>query len=90
LARLLIYAIIFSSKEYPFSVEGNNSFLYIFAERHLFQAIGLLSFLIWISPLEGNIIGFIVFPLTILLGLIVSLITLIRLLKMKKILITKK
>ena len=89
LIRLLIYAIIFSPKEYPFSVEGNNSFLYIFAERHLFQIIGLLPFTIWILPLEGNIIGFIVFPLTILLGSIVSIITFIRLLRIKKILITK-
>lgn len=87
--RLRIYTIIFSAKEYPFSVEGNNSFLYIFAERHLFQIIGLLSFILWISPLEGNIIGFIVFPLTILLGLIVSTITFTRLLKTKKILTTK-
>jgi len=89
LARLLIYALVFSSKEYPFSVEGNNSFLYIFSERHLFQAIGLLSFFIWLSPLEGNIIGFILFPLTVILGLIVSIITFYRLLKTKKIWITK-
>ena len=89
LARLLIYFFIFSPKGYPFSVKGNNSFLYIFSERHLFQIIGLLSLKIWVSPLEGNIIGFIVFPLTILLGLIVSIITFIRLLRMKKILITK-
>ncbi len=89
LARLLIYAIIFSPKDYPFSLKGNNSFLYIFSERHLFQIIGLLSLIIWVLPLEGNIIGFIVFPLTILLGLIVSTITFIRLLKTKKILITK-
>jgi hypothetical protein len=89
LARLLIYAIIFSPKEYPFSVEGNNSFLYIFSERHFFQVIGLLSFFIWLSPLEGNIIGFILFPLTIILGLIVSTITFNRLLMTKEILITK-
>jgi hypothetical protein len=89
LVQLLIYTIIFSSKEYPFSVKGNNSFLYIYSERHLYQVIGLLSFLIWSSPLEGNIIGFIVFPVTILLGLIVSIITFIRLLKTKKILIAK-
>jgi hypothetical protein len=89
LVQLLIYTIIFCSKEYPFSVKGNNSFLYIYSERHLYQVIGLLSFLIWSSPLEGNIIGFIVFPVTILLGLIVSIITFIRLLKTKKILIAK-
>ena len=89
LVQLLIYTIIFSSKEYPFSVKGNNSFLYIYSERHLYQVIGLLSFLIWSSPLEGNIIGFIAFPVSILLGLIVSIITFIRLLKTKKILIAK-
>jgi hypothetical protein len=89
LVQLLIYTIIICSKEYPFSVKGNNSFLYIYSERHLYQVIGLLSFLIWSSPLEGNIIGFIVFPVTILLGLIVSIITFIRLLKTKKILIAK-
>lgn len=89
LARLLIYAIFFSSREYPFSLKGNNSFLYIFSERHLYQIIGLLSFIVWILPLEWNIIGFFAFPLTIVLGLIVSIITFIRLLKTKKILITK-
>lgn len=87
--RLLIYSLIFTSKEYPFSVKGPNSFLYIFSERHLFHVIGLLSFFIWLSPLEGNIIGFIVFPLTIILGLVVSIITLVRLSKTRKILITK-
>jgi hypothetical protein len=87
--RLLIYSLIFTSKEYPFSVKGSNSFLYIFSERHLLQIIGLLSFFIWLSPLEGNIIGFIVFPATIILGLIVSIITFNRLLKTKEILITK-
>ncbi len=89
LIQLLIYTLIFSSKEYPFSVKGSNSFLYIYSERHLYQVIGLWTFLIWSSPLEGNIVGFIVFPVTLLLGLIVSIITFIRLLKTKKILITK-
>jgi hypothetical protein len=89
LARLLIYTIVFSPKEYPFSVKGNNSFLYIFSERHFFQMIGLLSFFIWLSPLEGNIIGFILFPLTIILGLIVSIITFNRLLKTKEIVLKK-
>ncbi len=89
MARLLIYAVIFTSKEYPFGVKGNNSFLYIFSERHIFYIIGLLPLLVWTSPLEGNIIGFIVFPLTILLGMIVSIITFIRLIKTKQILITK-
>lgn len=87
--RLLIYSLIFTSKAYPFSIKGVNSFLYIFSERHLFHVISLLSFSIWLSPLEGNIIGFIVFPITIILGLIVSIITFIRLLKTKKILMTK-
>ena len=87
--RLLIYSLTFTSKKYPFSVKGPNSFLYIFSQRHLFQIIGLLFFFIWLSPLEGNIIGFIVFPSTIFLGLIVSIITFIRLLQIKKILITK-
>jgi hypothetical protein len=39
--------------------------------------------------LEGNIIGFIVFPLTIILGFIISIITLTRIVKTKKILMTK-
>ena len=84
--RLFIYTIIFSSKAYPFSIKGKDSFLYVFAERHVFQVIGILSLIIWLSPQEGNITGFIVFPLTIILGVIVSSITLVRLLKMKKIL----
>ena len=85
LVRLLIYSFIFTSNEYPFSVKGTKSFLYIFSERHMFQAIGLLSLFVWLSPLEGNIIGFIVFPLTVLLGLAVSIITFVRLLKTRKI-----
>ena len=76
--RLLIYKAIFTSKKYPFTMKGTGSFLYIFAERHLFQMIGILSLIIWLSPLEGNIIGFIVFPLTIVLGLAVSIITFVR------------
>jgi hypothetical protein len=89
LLRLMFFSSIFTSKEYPFSIKGYNSFLYIFCERHLFQVIGLFSFFIWLSPLEGNIIGFIVFPLTIILGFIISIITLTRIVKTKKILITK-
>lgn len=89
LIRLLIYKIIFTSKEYPFTINGNDSFLYVFAERHLFQVIGILSLGIWLSPLEGNIIGFFVAPLTLILGLVISTITFFRLLKTKKILITK-
>ena len=85
LVRLLIYTILFSAKKYPFYLKGNNSFLSIFSERHLFQLIGLLSLPIWLSPLEGNVIGFLVFPATILLGSIVSIITFIRLLKMNTI-----
>ncbi|MEQ8238587.1 MAG: hypothetical protein RIA69_05200 [Cyclobacteriaceae bacterium] len=87
--RLFIYSLIFTSKEYPFSFKGPNSFLYIFSQRHLFQIIGLSTFFIWLAPLEGNIIGFLLFPSTIFLGLIVSLITFISLLQTKKILITK-
>ena len=87
--RLLIYSFIFTSKDHPFRVKGINSFLYIFSERHLFQVIGLLSFFIWLSPLEGNIIGFFIFPLTLILGGFVSLITFVRLLKTRKIWITK-
>ena len=88
-ARLLIYSLIFTTKEHPFSTKGPNSFLYIFSQRHLLQIIGLLTFFIWLLPLEGNIIGFIVVPSTISLGLIVSIITFIRLLQTKNILITK-
>jgi hypothetical protein len=39
--------------------------------------------------LEGNIIGFVVFPLTIILGFLISIITLTRILKIKKILLIK-
>ena len=83
--RLLIYKVIFTSKEYPFTMKGTSSFLYIFAERHSFQVIGILSLTIWLSPLEGNIVGFIVLPLATVLGLAVSIITFSRILKTKKI-----
>ncbi len=89
LIRLNVYKKKFTSIEYPFSANGSNSFLYIFAQRHNYQFIGLLSFPIWLLPLEGNIIGFIIFPLTLLLGSTVSLISFIRLLKTKEILMTK-
>ena len=89
LVRLLIYASIFTSKKQPFSVNGNNSFLYIFSERHLYLAIGFFTFLIWTSPLEGNIVGFFIFPFTVLFGSVLSVITFIRLLKTKKIWIAK-
>ncbi len=85
LVRLTFYCLIFTSKDYPFSYKGVNSFLYIFSERHVFQVFGLLTLPIWASPLEGNIIGFIVFPLTLLLGAVISIVTFIRILKTKKI-----
>jgi hypothetical protein len=89
LVRTLIYSLIFTSKEHPFTAKGSSSFLYVFSERHLFQAFGLFSFFIWISPLEGNIIGFFVFPLTLILGLVVSIITFVRVLKTKKLWLAK-
>ncbi len=89
LARLAIYSLIFTSNKHPFRVKGDNSFLYIFSERHLFYFIGLITFFIWISPLEGNIIGFFVFPINLFLGLLVSVITIVRLWKTKKIWIAK-
>ncbi|MCV9388707.1 hypothetical protein [Reichenbachiella ulvae] len=59
-------------------------FLEAFAERHKFQLISLATFFMWISEVEGNVAGFIYFPITIVLTLSVSVITLNRLLKMGK------
>ena len=87
--RLVVYKLVFTSKKLPLVTKGTGSFLYIFAERHVFHIIGIVSLLIWLSPLEGNIIGFIIFPLSLLLGALVSIITFVRLLKLKKI-ITEK
>ncbi|UXP33794.1 hypothetical protein N6H18_07510 [Reichenbachiella agarivorans] len=59
-------------------------FVEAFLERHKFQVVGMVTFLMWTHEVEGNIAGFIYFPVTILLTLSVSIVTLNRLLKMRK------
>lgn len=92
LMRLLIYGLVFKSTLNLFKYQNRNDFLYVFCEQHLYQCIGVLLFLIWASPLEGNIIGFFVVPLTLLFGTILSVITFIRILNTKSIVMerTKK
>lgn len=57
-------------------------FLEAFLERHKFQLISLCTFFMWTYEVEGNVAGFIYLPITILLTLSVSVITLNRLFKM--------
>ncbi|MCB9080261.1 MAG: hypothetical protein H6555_00950 [Lewinellaceae bacterium] len=84
--RFLVYALIFRSKTAPFQLRGENTFLYHFAERHLFQIPGFFTLYLWSMPLEGNVIGFIVLPATLALGVVVSAITIFRMFKLGKIL----
>lgn len=84
LLRYGIYSKKFTSKFFNWDIKGKNSFSYIFVERHVFQIFGVFTFWIWARPIEG-----IVFSLALMgsgvLGLIVSIITFIRLRKIKSI-----
>ena len=82
--RFAIYSRIFTSKEYPMTIRGSNNFLYLFAERHLFQLLGFYTLWLWAQELEGNVIGFLVLPLTLITGIVISVVTFIRMLKLKK------
>ena len=84
--RLAIYSKIYCSIDFPFSIKGKSSFLYIFFQRHIYQTLSVITFIIWTSALEGNIIALVALPFTFLLGLIVSIITFVRILKIKTIL----
>jgi len=83
--RLLLYSILLTNPQMPFSYRGKNNFVFLFCQRHLPQAVGMPFLLIWLSQLEGNVIGFFVFPLTLLAGGTTSIITFIRILKTRKI-----
>ncbi|PIB33943.1 hypothetical protein BFP72_00090 [Reichenbachiella sp. 5M10] len=65
-------------------------FLEAFAERHKYQWISLITFFMWASEVEGNIAGFIFFPVTLLMTLTVTVITINRLFKMSKYLDTQR
>jgi len=82
--RVVFYSTLFKRIEFNSWTEGKGSFLYIFARQHAIQAIGFFTFFLWISELEGNIIGFLLFPLTLLAGSVVSFIVVRRLFKTKK------
>lgn len=59
-------------------------FLEAFTQRHKFQLISLVTFIMWTNPVEGNIAGFIYFPVTILMSFTVLIVTLNRLYRMGK------
>ena len=84
LLRVIIYTLIFHflSQLKPFK---NPSTLFIrFINCHLYQFFGLITLLIWISELEGNIIGFLVVPLSLIIGIPLSALTVLKIRKLTK------
>lgn len=82
--RILIYAALFSLKKNMKPFKNFKKFYFLFIERHKYQAFGLLTFFIWTGELEGNIVGFFIAPIGILLGLIISTITILRIARIPK------
>lgn len=84
IVRLLIYMMIFHllGKIKPFKHPVD--FILIFLKKHLYQCIGFLTLILWMNELEGNIIGFFVAPITLVLGAIVSGITIFRITRIPK------
>ncbi|MEO9964649.1 MAG: hypothetical protein ABJF11_02600 [Reichenbachiella sp.] len=79
---LLIFVLRFAYHRWKLASKIKMNFwfsLEVFAQRKAFQTIGLLTFLMWAGEVEGNIAGFIYFPITILLGTIISILNLKRL-----------
>ena len=83
--RILIYAALFSLKKNMRPFKNFMKFYFLFIERHKYQIFGLLTLSIWSSQLEGNIVGFFIAPISFILGLIISIITIVRLTSFSKI-----
>ena len=79
ITRLIFYTIVFKVKLKPFSIKHINNFILPFLENHIFYLFGILTFKMWTSTLEGNITGFLLFPLSLVMGLVVSITTIKRL-----------
>lgn len=82
LIRYVVYRLIYLSK-LTYKMD-TYYFVEVFFERHKYQVISLFTFFMWASEVEGNIAGFLYFPITILLLCSVSVLTIVRLFKMKK------
>lgn len=88
LIRYVVYRLIFVFKlkdqmTTPFFFE-------VFMERHKFQIISSATFFMWAGEVEGNIAGFLYFPVSAVLFLSIGVITFFRLFRMQKHLDKKK
>ncbi|WP_139959878.1 hypothetical protein [Flavicella sediminum] len=84
LVRLILYITIFhfQGKIKPF--ENLTKFIVIFINTHVFQFLGFITLWIWLIELEGNIVGFFVAPISLVIGIIVSILTILRIIKIPK------
>ncbi len=76
--RFLLYALLFQLRGKIKPFEDIPLFYTLFVKSHLYQWLGFLTLGIWLMELEGNIIGFIVAPLSVLLGALVAIISFVR------------
>ena len=90
---LLILSLIFIVRLYfyQFIILGrvdttlsDFNFYEVFIERHKFQFLGVILFVLYLLPIEGNIFGFVYLPITFISILIVNTITILRLFKIKR------
>jgi hypothetical protein len=84
IARFLIYILIFHFLSKLKPLKNPFKFLIIFINCHLYQFIGIITLWIWLIELEGNIVGFFIGPISILIGLFVSIFTLYRITRIPK------
>lgn len=86
LMRYMIYSKKFTSNFFNVQLNGENSFSYIFVERHVFQVFGIVTFWLLAQPMDSFIIG-LIFAGSFALGIILSIITYVRIRKIKKLLV---
>ena len=84
LIRMIIYLIMFHFQGKIKPLKNPLKFIVIFINCHLFQFLGFITLWIWLIELEGNIIGFFVAPISILIGILVSTLTILRIIKIPK------
>lgn len=80
--RYVIYRLIYLKKSR--FIMNTPYFIETFMERHRWQVISLVTFLMWSSEVEGNIAGFIYFPVTIVMILTVSVVTFVKFIRWDK------
>ena len=78
LLRYMIYSKRFTGSFFDTEIKGEHSFLYVFSKAHVYQLIGLLTFPLWTERIEGSYFSLILMA-SLALGIVVSIITIIRL-----------